>query len=151
MNRRALFCLIAWLGLAPTALAAAPTHFEQVFGGALLCRDEIDPAYFKNYLATFFKNSYKTEGGAYWFKPDPKQTLFGLKPEDIFVSTGDSRYSFVGVVFKEKLADARKKLAQTPGVTFLPFEDALRSSLGAFLVEYNRKETKLYCVKYRDY
>jgi hypothetical protein len=67
----------------------------------------------------------------------------------MFVSTGQGPYRFVGVVFKETLADARKKLAQALGVTFPPFEDALRSNPGAFLIEYNRKQSKLYCVQYR--
>lgn len=148
MKKKVLFAWALWLAVVPVA-SGAPTHFEQVIGGALLCRDEIDPAYFMDYLSRFFKAPYKTEGGAYWFKPEPKQTLFGLQLQEVFVSTGDSRYAFLGVVFNEKLADARRKLLENQGVAFMPFGDALRSPPGAFLIEYNRTRTKLYCVKYR--
>jgi hypothetical protein len=144
---------ILWLGLISPAWAAVPTTFEPVIGGALLCRDAIDPVYFKDYLTQYFKKPYKVEGGAYWFKPQPKQQLFGLELVDMFVSLENSRYAFLGVVFKEKLADARKKLLEGKGLAFAPYagETVLRSALGAFLIEYNKTQTKLYCVKYRDF
>ena len=151
MARTAFFLLLAVLGLMPASLPAAPTTFEPVIGGALLCRDHIDPAYFKDYLIRFYKNPYKTEGEAYWFKPDPEQKLFDMVLTDIFVSTEDSRYAFLGVVVRENLADARKKMQDLKGIAFLPFsgESVLRSAQGSFLIEYSNGQAKLYCAKHR--
>ncbi len=131
--------------------AAAPTTFDPVIGRALLCYDQIDPVYFKDYLIRFYKTPYKTEGEAYWFKPDPEQKLHDLTLADIFVSTEGSRYAFLGVVFKESLTEARKKMQDLKGISFLPFsgETVLRSAQGSFLLEYNNTQSKLYCLKHR--
>lgn len=143
--------LILLLGLFPAVANAAPTTFEPVIGSALLCHDQIDPAYFKDYLIRFFKNPYKTEGEAYWFKPEPNQKLFDMVMTDIYVSTEASRYNFLGVVFREKLPDARKKMLEAKGIDYQPFsgDTVLRSAPGSFLIEYDKTQTKLYCVKHR--
>jgi hypothetical protein len=150
-QRFVLTVMLAALGSMPVFLLAAPTTFEPVIGSALLCNDQIDPVYFKDYLIRFYKNPYKTEGEAYWFKPDPSQRLYGLELADIYVSTEGSRYAFLGVVFKEKLDIARKKMLEMKGVTYLPFsgDTVLRSAQGSFLIEYDSTKTKLYCVKHR--
>ncbi len=146
--------LLLWglLGAVPAISVAAPTTFEPVIGGALLCNDQIDPVYFKDYLIRFFKQPYKTEGEAYWFKPDPSQRLYGLELVDIYVSTESSRYAFLGVIFKEKLDAARKNMLEIRGVAYLPFsgETVLRSAQGSFLIEYDKTKTKLYCVKHKQ-
>lgn len=139
------------------ALAAAPTTFQPVVGGALLCRDRIDHLYFTDYLIQAFKKPYKTEGDAYWFKPDKSQKLFELEITDIFVSVDGSRYAFLGVVLKEKLEVATKKLLELKGIRFEPYAPigevagphVLRSPEGAFLIRYNRTQSKLYCAKHR--
>ena len=146
------FLLWGLLGAMPTSSVAGPTTFEPVIGNALLCRDQIDPAYFKDYLTRFYKTPYKTEGEAYWFKPDSGQKLYDMVLEDIFVSTEGSRYAFVGVVFKENLTSAKKKMLEAKGIAYLPFssETVLRSAQGSFLIEYNNTtQSKLYCVKHR--
>lgn len=148
MIKKLPFLLGMW-AIAPAI--AAPTTFEPVIGSALLCQDQIDPAYFKDYLVRFYKNPYKTEGEAHWFKPDPEQKLYDMVLTDIFVSVEDSRYVFLGVVFRENLAAARKKMLDLKGIAFLPFsgEAVLRSAQGSFLIEYDKTQTKLYCVKHR--
>ncbi len=137
-------------GLMPLA-DAAPTTFDPVISTALLCGDQINPAYFKDYLIRFFKEPYKTEGEAYWFKPDPAQKLYGMEMTDIYVSTEGSRYAFIGVVLREKIDSARKKMLELRGVSFQPVsgDDVLRSAQGSFLIDYNNGESKLYCVKNR--
>ena len=144
--------LLAALGSMPASSLAAPTTFEPVIGNALLCNDQIDPIYFKDYLIRFFKNPYKTEGEAYWFKPDPSQKLYDLELTDIYVSTESNSYAFLGVVFKEKLDTAKKKMLEIRGVSYLPFsgDTVLRSAQGSFLIEYDKTKTKLYCVKHRN-
>jgi hypothetical protein len=151
MGRKLLFLVLAALGSMPVSLLAAPTTFEPVIGSALLCNDQIDPVYFKDYLIRFFMNPYKTEGEAYWFKPDPAQRLYGLELMDIYVSTESSRYAFLGVIFKENLDTSRKKMLEIRGVRYLPFsgDTVLRSAPGSFLIEYDKTKTKLYCVKHR--
>jgi len=151
MARKLLFLMLAALGSMPVSLLAAPTTFETVIGSALLCNDQIDPVYFKDYLIRFYKNPYKTEGEAYWFKPDPAQRLYDLELTDIYVSTESSRYAFLGVIFKEKLDTAKKKMLEIRGVSYLPFsgDTVLRSAQGSFLIEYDKTKTKLYCVKHR--
>jgi hypothetical protein len=151
MNNFLLALLLALGLLSPALSPAAPTTFEPVIGNALLCHDQIDPVYFKDYLIRFYKQPYKTEGEAYWFKPDPNQKLFGMEMIDIYVSTEASRYNFLGVVFREKLPDAKKKMVELKGIDYLPFsgESVLRSAPGSFLIEYDKVQTKLYCVKHR--
>lgn len=151
MSRKLLFLTLAVLGSMPAPLLAAPTTFEPVIGSALMCNDQIDPVYFKDYLIRFFKNPYKTEGEAYWFKPEPAQKLYDLELTDIYVSTESSRYAFLGVVFKEKLDIAKKKMLEIRNTNFLPFsgDTVLRSAQGSFLIEYDKTKTKLYCVKHR--
>ena len=143
--------MLAALGSIPASALAAPTTFEPVIGSALFCNDHIDPVFFKDYLIRFYKYPYKTEGDAYWFKPDPAQRLYGLELTDIYVSTESSRYAFLGVIFKENLDTARKKMLEIKGVSYLPFssDTVLRSAQGSFLIEYDKTKTKLYCVKHR--
>ena len=152
MSRKLRFFILAALGSMPVPLLAAPTTFEPVIGSALMCNDQIDPVYFKDYLTRFFKAPYKTEGEAYWFKPEPSQKLYDLELTDIYVSTESSRYAFLGVVFKEKLDDAKKKMLEIRNTAFLPFsgDTSLRSAQGSFLIEYDKTKTKLYCVKHRQ-
>lgn len=141
---------MALAGLTPLAFAS-PTTFEPVIGNALLCRDQIDPTYFADYLTRFYQTPYKNEGEAYWFKPDGGQKLYDMVMTDIYVSTEDSRYLFLGVIFRESLDSARKKILAMKGIEFLPFtgDTVLRSAQGSFLIEYDNSQTKLYCVKHR--
>ncbi|MBS4097382.1 MAG: hypothetical protein KGZ83_11185 [Sulfuricella sp.] len=142
-------CLLL-LGAAPAG-AAPPTTFLPVIGGGVLCRDQTEHRYFREYLTQSFKKSYKTEGEAYWYKPEKGQTLFGGEVVDIFVSVEESRYGFIGVVFKDKFEDMRKKLLEQQSVRFESYDgpDVLRSPEGAFLIRYDTKQSKLYCARHR--
>ncbi len=139
------------------AAAALPSTFQPVVGGGVLCHDHTEHKYFNDYLTQVFKPPYMTEGGAYWFKPENKQRLFGLELTDIFVSVDSVRYTFIGVVFKEKLEDAAKKLREERGIRFEPYAppderaspDVLRSPAGAFLIRFNTTQSKLYCARHR--
>jgi len=142
--------MIATLAACTTA-EAAPTHYLPVFGSALLCRDEIDPVYLKQYLTTHFKKPYKTEGGAYWFKPD-SATLFDMNVTELFVSTEDNeRYAFVGAIFLDTTKGARAKIAAFSGPNYIPYPDdiTMRSGPGGFLIRYTATQVKVYCMKER--
>ncbi|MBZ0091664.1 MAG: hypothetical protein K8F27_05520 [Sulfuricellaceae bacterium] len=136
--------------LTATAAFAAPSTFVPVVGNALLCNDHIDPVFFRDYLSTYFKPPYKTEGGAYWFKPEGAR-LFGSEVEDIFVSDESVAVDFLGVVINERLPAVRQQILDTKGVVFSPDtgETSLRSPAGSFLIDYGGSKTKLFCVKYR--
>jgi len=144
-----LFWTLTLMGIGPRAIAA-PTDFEPVAGGALLCYDAIDPDYFKDYLTRSFKAPYKTEGEAYWFRAGSGLQLYGMTVEDLFVSTEGGRHAFLGVVLKEKLDAAQKKLLAEKGITFSPYggKTMLRSPSGSILIEYDQSRSKLYCDKY---
>ena len=129
---------------------ATPSTFEPVIGNALLCQDEIDPPYFQEYLTTHFNKPIKTEGGAYWYKPDGV-LLFGMEVDQIFVSTGGEQVNFVGIIFNSQLTEARQRIYQYKKIQFSPDpnEKILRSDLGSHLMEYGNAKAKLFCVKYR--
>lgn len=135
---------------AATTAYPAPTTLEPVIGGALLCNDQIDPVFFRDYLSTYFKPPYKTEGGAYWFKPDGAR-LFDSEVEDIFVSDESAAVDFLGVVINERLPAVRQRILDAKGVVFSPDsgETTLRSPAGSFLIDYGGSKTKLFCLKYR--
>lgn len=137
--------------LTPLAHAAPPTTFLPVIGGGVLCRDQTEHRWFREYLTQSFKAPYKTEGEAYWYKPEKGQSIFGLEIVDIFVSVDDTRYGFIGLVLKDKLEDAQKKLLEQKSIRFEPYDgpDVLRSPEGAFLIRYAGKQSKLYCARHR--
>ena len=140
MARKIPALLLSALWFVPAASISGPSTFEPVIGGALLCRDRIDPVYLKDYLIRFYQEPYKTEGEAHWFKPGRGKKLFGVMLEDIFVSAEGSQYAFLGVVLAESLSLARKTILETEGIDFQPFsgETVLRSALGSFLIEYDK-------------
>ena len=144
------FLLALLTVLATPRSHATPSTFESVIGSALLCQDEINPPFFQDYLTAYFNKPTKTEGGAYWYKPDGV-LLFGMEVDQIFVSTGADQVNFVGVIFNSSLAEARQRILQSKNTQFSPnpSEKILRSALGSHLMEYGNTKAKLFCVKYR--
>lgn len=153
-----------WLCLGVMGLSAAsiswaqgfPTTIEPVVGAALLCRDQIDPYYFYQYLTTHFNAPVRTEGGAYWFKAEGE--LYGLKIRELFVSTHETsqlwKMDFLGAVVEQNAKQAQEILAKNKGMNFRanPYEQILRAGEGSIIrdVSANGQElSKLYCVKYR--
>lgn len=144
------------------AMAAQPSHFEQVIGTAALCQDAMDPAWFNEYMTRFFQKAYRNEGGAWWYRTRDV-TLLGLPVEEVFVSNEATRPNFIGVVFRARLADARQALLERTGQRWLEYrrlpgdvaarrqglDIVWRSALGAHLYAYGRNKTKLVCVRYR--
>lgn len=147
MNRLAILLLLGALGL-PWPARAVPTTFAPVIGNALLCLDAIDPSYFKSYLTEALKRPYKTQGQAYWFKADTP--LLGVKLSELFVSTEESPYAFIGAVVEDDLKTARDKIQRSAGVEFRPAADGrLRTAAGTYLISYGKGRSKIFCVKHR--
>ena len=133
-------------------VSAAPTTFPNVIGNALLCLDQVDPAFFKKYMTDFFQPPYKTEGEAYWFKVN--NLLFGEKITDVFVSVESSQFAFLGVVIEDDQNTAKTKIENITGTRFIPEQrqaTLLRSPVGSFLIQYGATGSKLFCVKQRIY
>ena len=128
---------------------AAPTTFPQVIGNALLCIDQIDPAYFKKYMTDYFQPAYKVEGEAYWFKAET--TLFGSRIKEVFVSVESSKFAFLGIVMEDKQETAKEHIESLTGTRFLPDQNSitLRTPPGSFLIQYGTQNSKLFCVKQR--
>lgn len=150
MRNLIFITLISATILNPAGSNAAPSTFEPVIGGGLQCLDQIEPSFFQSYLSTYFKEPYKNEGGALWYKMEGVQ-LFGLEVEEAFVSYKTEHTDFIGVIFNAKLEDARKSIQQTRGIRFVPEASptVLRSAAGSYLIEYDRTKSKMFCVKYR--
>lgn len=134
--------------LAGVAQAAVPTHFETVFGSALLCRDQVDPIYFAAYLKQYFGPSVRTEGQAYWYKIDAG--LFDVPVKEAFVSIPGARFDFIGIVIDTEIEDARTRVQKYTGETYYPdpFQKTSRTPAGSILINYGAKQSKIYCVKY---
>lgn len=128
---------------------AAPTTFPQVIGNALLCLDQIDPAYFRQYMTDFFQPAYKIEGEAYWFKAET--TLFGSRVKEVFVSAENSKFAFLGVVMEDRQESAKNQIEAITGARFFAEQNPgmLRTPPGSFLIQYGSSNSKLFCVKHR--
>lgn len=148
--------MVGLLGSAVSQAQGFPTTIEPVVGAALLCRDQIDPYYFYQYLNTHFNAPVRTEGGAYWFKAEGE--LYGLKIRELFVSTHETsqlwKMDFIGAIVDHTAKQTQEILAKNKGMNFRanPYEQTLRAGEGSIIrdVSTNGQEaSKLYCVKYR--
>jgi hypothetical protein len=129
---------------------AAPSTLAPVIGSALLCRSQLDNAYFHAWLTSAYGPAYKREGGAWWFRAEG--TLWGQRVTDIIVSDDTSELVFVGAVAEttpDKLEQAVRKAA---GVRHAPVDGSAfperRSVPGSKIVYFNAK-SKIYCARYK--
>lgn len=139
------------LGLVPCLVWAAPSTFAPTIGAAVLCQDQIDPAYFYAYLSKAFGKPSKQEGGAYWFKAGA--SLWGMPVPEVFVSDGSSRFDFLGVVVESKpeaLADAIVQTLKIGAWRYRPIQagdtPVRESPPGGTLVYFGQK-AKIYCAR----
>ena len=128
---------------------AAPSHFSNTIGSALLCQDQIDSIFFTDYMTTYFGKPSKVEGGAYWWKVS--SNLFGAKLDSIFVSQENTSSVFVGAIFVDVPDALRQKIQDATGVTYKVTTNPETWSSPSFsvLLKYNSLETpsKLFCLK----
>lgn len=136
---------------APVAPAlATPSTFGPVVGSALLCRDQIDNAYFHDYFSRTFGPSYKREGGAYWFRADA--TLWGSQVREVLVSDGTGDFQFIAAVADATPEELNEAIRKSAGVrhrkTAASRYAVLESSPGSRIV-YFKTRSKIYCAKSR--
>ena len=143
----ALLAGLAWAG---TGAMAAPSTFGPVIGSALLCRSQLDNAYFHAYLTQAFGPAHKREGGAYWFKAEA--TLWGAEVNEVMVSDDSSNLVFVAAVINAKPEELEKSVRAEAGVAFRPADATrhpLRTSNPGSTIAYAGDKSKIYCAKFK--
>ena len=140
----------AVLALASAGAAALPSTFEPTIGGALLCRSQLDNAYFHSYLTAAFGPAYKHEQGAYWFKLDG--TLWGKPVKEVMVSDDTSPLVFVAAVTDSKPEELAEAIRSSAGIRHRAVDASpypLRVSNPGSIIAYQNKQSKIYCARYK--
>lgn len=142
--------LLAGLVLASAGAAAAPSTFGPVIGSALLCRSQLDNAYFHAYLTQYFGPAYKREGGAYWFRTEA--SLWGAQVEEVMVSDDTSEIVFVAAILESKPDELEKSVRAAAGTPFRAMDGSrypLRKSIPGSTIAYANDKSKIYCAKFK--
>jgi len=142
--------LAAVLAVSSAAGGAAPSTFGPVIGSALLCRSQLDNAYFHSYLSAAFGPSYKHEGGAYWFKAEGN--LWGTPVTDILVSDDTSELVFVGAVTEASPDKLDEAIRASAGVRHVATDGSafpVRESVPGSRIVYFKAKSKIYCAKFK--
>ena len=140
----------AAIGLACAQVQAAPSTFGPVIGSALLCRSQLDNAYFHSYLTQSFGPSYKREGGAYWFRTDA--TLWGAQVREVMVSDDSSEIVFVAALTDSTPEELEKAVRRGTGVAYRAADASahpLRKSNPGSTIAYANDKSKIYCAKFK--
>jgi len=138
------------LACAATGVGAAPSTFGPVIGSALLCRSQLDNAYFHAYLTEFFGPAYKREGGAYWFRTEA--SLWGAKVQEVMVSDDTSAVVFVAAILEAKPDELEKSVRAAAGTPFRAVDGSrypLRKSIPGSTIAYANDKSKIYCAKFK--
>jgi len=145
--------LLAW----PCAASAQTqdkqaSTFGPVIGAALLCHDQIDNAYFYDYLKTAFGPPYRHAGGAYWFRTG-EATLWGAPVSEVMVSDDTSALVFVAAVAEVPPDELEQAIRKSAGVRHLAADASnypLRISAPGSTIAYYNTKSKIYCAKFKS-
>jgi hypothetical protein len=147
-----LAALLAWSGAAGAqSQDKQPSTFAPVVGAALLCHDQIDNAYFYNYLKTAFGPPYKHAGGAYWFRTG-EATLWGAPVSEVMVSDDTSALVFLAAVAEVPPDELEQSIRKAAGVRHLAADTSsypLRISTPGSTIAYYNTKSKIYCAKFK--
>ncbi len=146
-KRRACAVLVAF---ACAGAQALPSTFGPVIGGALLCRSQLDNAYFHAYLTTAFGPAVKHEDGAYWFKGDA--TLWGKQVLEVMVSDDTSPMVFIAAVVDSQPEALEEAIRAKAGVRHKAADASatpLRLSNPGSVIAYHNGKSKIYCARYK--
>ena len=138
------------LALACCGVQAMPSTFGPVIGGALLCRNHLENAYFHSYLSTAFGPATKHEGGAYWFKGDA--TLWGKQVLEVMVSDDTHPMVFIAAVLDSKPEELEAAIHAAAGLRHKIVDAAqypLRVSNPGSVIAYHNDKSKIYCARYK--
>lgn len=128
-----------------------PSTFAPVIGAALLCHDQIDNAWFYNYLKTAFGPPYKHAGGAYWFRTG-QATLWGTPVSEVMVSDDSSALAFLAAVAEVPPDELEQAIGKSAGVRHLAADSSsypLRISTPGSTIAYYNTKSKIYCAKFK--
>jgi hypothetical protein len=137
-------------GVSVSAAQALPSTFAPVIGSALLCRSQLDNAYFHSWLTTAFGPAYKHEGGAFWFKGEA--TLWGKQVVDLMVSDDSNPMVFVAAVLDSKPEELEEAIRASAGVRHKAADMSqypLRVSNPGSVIAYHNGKSKIYCARYK--
>jgi len=144
--------ILAGLALAGACAhaVALPSTFEPTVGSALLCRSQLDNAYFHAYLTAAFGPAYKHAQGAYWFKLDG--TLWGKTVKEVMVSDDTSELVFVAAVTDSKPEELAEAIRTSAGIRHRAVDASpypLRVSNPGSVIAYQNNQSKIYCARYK--
>jgi hypothetical protein len=135
-----------------SAAQAAPSTFGTIFGNALLCIDQVDSAYFYEYLSTSFGPPYKREGGAYWFSADAAR-LWGIETTDVIVSDDSSDLVFVAAVLEATPEELDLAISSAAGLRHIAVDQSafpVRQARPGSKIVYFNTRSKIYCLRYKQ-
>ena len=138
------------LAFACSAAQAVPSTFGPVIGSALLCRSQLENAYFHAYLTTAFGPAARHEGGAYWFKGDA--TLWGKQVLDVMVSDDTNALVFIAAVVDAKPEELEEAIRASAGLRHKALDASqypLRVSQPGSVIAYHQGKSKIYCARYK--
>jgi len=139
------------LAAASLAQAAPPSHFGDVLGNGLLCRDQTTNRYYFDYLSQYFGPPYKREGGAYWFRTNDA-ILWGYPVLEVIVSDESYPYQFVGAVTDTTPEELEKAILRQDGLPYAKIDTSRypvrEAKPGSRIVYFNRR-SKIYCAKFQ--
>ena len=150
---RSACCALALAGcLVYTGAQGAPSTFGTIFGNALLCIDQVDSAYFHDYLSTSFGPPYKREGGAYWFRAAAAR-LWGIEATDVIVSDDSSALVFVAAVLEATPEELDLAISSSVGVRHIAVDQSafpVRQARPGSKIAYFNTRSKIYCLRYKQ-
>jgi hypothetical protein len=141
-------CLFAACQLAQ---AAPPSHFGDVLGNGLLCRDLTTNRYFFDYMVQYFGQPYKREGGAYWFRTQ-EAVLWGMPVLEVMVSDESFAYRFVGAVTDTTPEKLEEAILAQEGLRYAKIDSSrfpVRESKPGSRIVYFNNRSKIYCAKFK--
>lgn len=142
--------LLSLLSVWAKPAGAAPSTFGPVIGSALLCRSELDSAYFYNWMRENFGPSYKQEGGAHWFKVEAN--LWGTPVNEVMVSDDSSEVVFIAAVIDTKPETLDEAIRRNAGPRHRPQDDSkypVREAQPGSHIVYFKDKSKIYCLRYK--
>jgi hypothetical protein len=152
MPRLRFLVATAVLAAGSLAQAAPPSHFGDVLGNGLLCRDQTSNRYYFDYLSQYFGRPYKREGGAYWFRTDDAM-LWGVPVLQVIVSDESYPYSFVGAVTDTTPEELEKAILRQDGLAYAKIDTSrypVRESKPGSRIVYFNTRSKIYCAKFKQ-
>jgi hypothetical protein len=138
------------LALACSAAQALPSTFGPVIGSALLCRSQLENAYFYSWLSTAFGAPARHEGGAFWFKGDA--TLWGKQVLEVMVSDDTHPMVFIAAVMDARPEELEEAIRAAAGVRHKAVDASqtpLRVSNPGSVIAYHQGKSKIYCARYK--